>query len=570
MSELIVVCDESFAARLRELGTGVEPTVVRTAADAPAGVPVLVVGDPAVAPREPGVAHVIRATLSDELLRALVVALVTHKPASAAPVAELPSNPEEARRAQSVFTASRRIAAASDAAEIERLAGDAIHELCDVDRAACLFYDASDGSLWSEATQRGPGDARRATGGLAGFSARTGLGAIVRRAGDDPRYLGAIDDPAGDPGSELIVQPVVGGDGQVHAVLIGARRPRVTPLGDAEAGLLRRYAALIGPLLDQLTTHVHAQALVQQAAGEQLFRSEAVEAAEPQRWGDVVRVSPAWLSWGYWILSALFVASILFICFAKVSTYSSGPAVIRSTARLPVTARTSGNVQSVMVMPGDRVEAGMVLARLDDVDQRAAVDRVNREFETQLRNHMLDPSDATSDAALRNLRLELERARTALDERSIVAPANGTVSDLRVTSGQHVEPGDIVASTVDGAGGLEVVALLPGEDRPQLAPGMSLRLEVLGYLYAYQAVVIESVSSDVIAPTEARRVLGMEVAEGLALLGSVVIVRAKLPATEFVVDDRTFRYHDGMRGRAEVRVRSERIVFALVPGLRGL
>ena len=52
--------------------------------------------------------------------------------------------------------------------------------------------------------------------------------------------------------------------------------------------------------------------------------------------------------------------------------------------------------------------------------------------------------------------------------------------------------------------------------------------------------------------------------------GSVVLVRARIPTNQFVVDGRTLEYHDGMRGTAEVRVRSERAVLALIPGLRRL
>jgi hypothetical protein len=140
-----------------------------------------------------------------------------------------------------------------------------------------------------------------------------------------------------------------------------------------------------------------------------------------------------------------------------------------------------------------------------------------------------------------------------------------------VRAGQHVEPGDVAASIVDGKGGLDVIALLPGEDRPQLAPGMDLRLELTGYRYAYQGLTIDSVSPDVIAPAEAKRVLGTEVAEGLQLPGSVVIVRGRLARPDFEdADGRTFAYHDGMLGTAEIQVRNERILYVLVPGLRKL
>ncbi|MEJ7600404.1 MAG: HlyD family secretion protein [Kofleriaceae bacterium] len=181
---------------------------------------------------------------------------------------------------------------------------------------------------------------------------------------------------------------------------------------------------------------------------------------------------------------------------------------------------------------------------------------------------MLDPSDASADAALRSARNQLDTARVALGERVIRSTRPGVVGDVRVRSAQRVEPGDIVASIVDATKALEMIALLPGEDRPQLAPGMTVRLELSGYRYAYQSVIIESVSSEVLAPNEARRVLGAEVADSVRIGGPVMVVRGRLPSTEFTVDGRTFRYHDGMLGTAEVRVRDEPIVFAIIPGTR--
>ena len=73
-----------------------------------------------------------------------------------------------------------------------------------------------------------------------------------------------------------------------------------------------------------------------------------------------------------------------------------------------------------------------------------------------------------------------------------------------------------------------------------------------------------------ISPSEAKRVLGAEVADSLTLGGPVVVVRGRLPSAEFEADDRKYQYHDGMLGTVEISVREERIVFALVPGLRKL
>ena len=56
----------------------------------------------------------------------------------------------------------------------------------------------------------------------------------------------------------------------------------------------------------------------------------------------------------------------------------------------------------------------------------------------------------------------------------IRARSDGMIGDVKVRIGQLVAPGDIVASITGDVGSLEVIALMPGEDRPRLAPGMTL------------------------------------------------------------------------------------------------
>ncbi len=525
---------------------------------------IVVIGDPAQPP--PRAAHVVTRAWPDDQLRALLIALAS-RPQPPAPLA-LPSSPAEAQVAQRAITAGRKLATVTTVAACETMLVEILVDLLDLDRAYCLFYDHASGSLWSEAKLHGPaGDERRAAAGLAGYAARTGLPTTA--AAEDPRFVGAIDDPSGDSGDHLIAHPVHGTDGLVHAVLIGARRARRPAIGAVELMLAARFSQLVTPVLDQLSIHLEAQNILDDAAGDEgLFRRQAREAQAMPRWGDVVRVSPAWLSAGYWMLVLLLAGSAVFVCLARVSTYSAGPAVVRSTTRTPITARTSGNIVSVAVAPGDTTEPGTLIARLDDSEQRAAVLRLEQEFEEVLRHHMLDPGDQTMDLGLRNVRASLDAARGSLEERLVRATTAGVVGDVRIRAGQHIAPGDIVASVFEGTQALEVIALMPGEDRPQLAPGMTIRLELTGYRYAYQSVVISSVSSDVIGPAEARRVLGSEVSETMPLAGSVVVVRGTLASPEFTLDGQAFRYHDGMVGTAEVRVRSEPVVFALMPGTR--
>lgn len=571
-NSVTVITSDEHVDRVKRIGAAavwIEFTVLTSLADAPEDRPIVVVGEhPASDPR---IAYVVRAAIPDDQLQAVVTAIATGSPVAGPPNTISPQSPAEAKLVQRAFAASRKLAAASDLLTTELTTIGALIEVLDLSRAYMLFFDGASGALWAQSKQLADDDDRAAVGGMVGWSARTGLACAATVAGDDPRFDALIDDPDGEGADQIMVQPILGSDARVHGVLVAVRRARTAPFGPDDALVFARFAGFAAPLLDQLSTHVEGMELINAEADQDprpRFRKEAVEASDVRQWGDIIRVSPRWLSWGYWMLLVLLAGSVAMLVLGRVSTYSSGPAVVRSMARTTIVARTSGNVSTLAVAPGDHVRAGTPIARLDDVDQRAAVDRIERDFDAQLRNHMVDPADQAADSSLRSLRQALDQARTALEERTIVAPADGVVSDLRVRPGQHLEPGDIAASIVDGDAGLEVVALLPGEDRPQLAPGMTIRLELTGYRYAYQSIVIESTSSDVIAPAEARRVLGAEVAEGMRLGGPVVIVRGRIPSLSFDADGRTFTYHDGMLGIAEVQIREERIVFALVPGMR--
>ena len=93
-------------------------------------------------------------------------------------------------------------------------------------------------------------------------------------------------------------------------------------------------------------------------------------------------------------------------------------------------------------------------------------------------------------------------------------------------------------------------------------------LELDGYRYAYQELVVEVVATEALGPEEARRYLG-RIGESVPLRGPVVLVRARLP-DEFVADGVPYRYIDGMGGTVEIEVESERVIDALIPGLRRL
>ena len=302
---------------------------------------------------------------------------------------------------------------------------------------------------------------------------------------------------------------------------------------------------------------------------ESIFRKEALDYhAGARTEGALLMMLPGWAGWTYRLLLAVLAVAALFLLFGSVSQYSEGPAVIRTGDRAGVTATLGGVVASVPVTSGDTVRAGDLLVALRSADETAQVASVEREFESALVRMLADPQDRAARQAVASLRTEKDLLTARLGERLVRAPIDGTVGDIRVRVGQVVSPGDVLVSIGREAQRFSVVVLMPGRQRPELAKGQNLRLELTGYSYVYHDLTIERVDDEVIGPQEVRRMLGREVADAIAVTGPVVVVRATLPTTSFETDGRTYQYYDGMHGVARARVRSERLLTTLIPGIR--
>lgn len=473
-----------------------------------------------------------------------------------------------------VFDICAAVSARPDPAAAATAVEEGMARLMPLSRAACAFYDADTGLVWTESSTA-PIETV-ATTGILGFVARTGTPVHAPTAAADPRYDRNVDNPGGSGHESILAVPAAGPDGEVHAVLLAIREPTQGPFDERACEVLAHLGREVGPVLHRLGAAVEALEVLERRNNErglQLFRPEAIEARRGRREdGDVIRVAPHWSRTMYWALLGMLVVGLLGISIGKVSQYSAGPSVIRLEGRSEVFAPSAGAVASIDVQPGDRVKAGQVLARLTDTQERAAYESTRADFHTQLRNRLLDPTDEAAAAQSQALRRQLDGAEAALEQRVLRAPHDGVVTDVAVDPGQHVDVGNAVMAVVDDSiGALELVAFLPGGDRPQIAPGMPMRLELDGFDYAYQDLVVLSVSEGVVGPHEAKRLLGPQLADTLPMgQGGVVMVRAKLPSTTFESDGQVYPYHDGMGGSVEVRLRDETILEMLIPALKEL
>jgi hypothetical protein len=396
---------------------------------------------------------------------------------------------------------------------------------------------------------------------------------IVPHAAEDALYRPEIDNPGGTGRERLAVQPVVGPDGHVHAVLIALRDATRPPFHHADLDKLEALAAAWAPYVLQLSMRVEAD----QILGDRLdrgpsdmFRQEAiVHLVRRGQRGDVVRVHPGWVRAAYWLVLASLIALVTFAALAHVHEYAEGAAVVQFTGRSELIAHEAGTIASLDAMRGQRVERGQVLARLYDAEQVGQLRALDTEFESKLVAYLQSPTDPAVKQALGQIRSQRDSARLSVESRAIRAPHAGIVKEVLVRNGQRVEVGSVVASIVADptAEGIKVIAFLPGGERPRLRAHQPLRVSLPGYRGVYLESEVRAIS-EVIGAAEARaRFLSDRLGDSVPLTGTVVVVEGRLSSPTFEADGETFQLHDGIIGQAEVRLQSRSVLESVIPGL---
>lgn len=457
---------------------------------------------------------------------------------------------------------------------------EAVTELVEADRASVLLYDPTSETLWNR--KPGSREERResAAAGLVSFVVRTRASINLDHIGADPRYDPEADNDQGSPEERFlavsVTDPAAGG--RVWAVLVALRSADKAPFSESDQDQLRLLAEQIAPVFGRFLLQAELEERTVRRHGvwgsetSQLFREEALEhyVRGMEDRGNVLRIAPGWTTWAYRLLVLIFVTAVFLSLVLPIDEYAPGTAVVRLEGHSDVTATLAGSVVSIDVIPGQKVAKGDLLVRLYGVQEEAEYERSNQEFETGLVHRLRNPSDPNASQALSTLRLQRNLASKRLEQRSIRAPRSGTVGDVWIRPGQHLTPGQVILSLSGGRQELSIIALVPGHFRPLIQPGMDLRFEINGYSYAYQHLQVESVGDEIVGPNEASRFLGPGIGDAFQVNGPVVYVTARLPKATFDVDGHTYAYHDGILGTAEIKVRSEKILVALIPGFKAV
>ena len=453
---------------------------------------------------------------------------------------------------------------AGDLASLQEPVLEAADELVGIESGRLWLYDSV---LHSLTPLDNPDEESSAVAGLTSFVVRSGTPARCPDSAEDPRYDADVDGPSG----RFLAVPIGGPEGRITGALTARRGAGEAAFDEAEQGLLERLALHLMPVFSvrapqPLETVI---ALRKDGIGYRLFREEAVEAhargfAEK---GKLLQTEPGWSKWTWRTLVSGFLAAVLFSIFFRMHDYASGSAVVQVGRKVDVTSPLSAPVISVQVEPGQEVAAGEPLVLLYGAPEASEMETLEREFEQRMRQRLADPGDPAVEASLVAARTSLERARDRLAERMVRAPVDGWVGDVRIRPGRHLVTGELVMSIIADTDQRTVVGLIPGRFGPQLAAGQPIRLTLDGYSDLSFELEARAVGEELIGPEQVDRSLRGAIAGTVLTSGPVVLVEASLPSESFSDGRRNWVFRDGMLGRMEIRVRSQPIIFHLMPGL---
>lgn len=170
-----------------------------------------------------------------------------------------------------------------------------------------------------------------------------------------------------------------------------------------------------------------------------------------------------------------------------------------------VKSKVSGEIRQVMAREGEAVAAGQTIVRLDTADLEARLaDRVGALESTRAQLALAEKTRAQNllllkqkfisqtayDSAESNLSVnqgleksneaQVQLARNALRDAVVASPLSGTVAKRHVQPGEKVNIDSPLFTIVD-LGRMELQAMVPANDIPEIAAGMPVDLAIDGF-----------------------------------------------------------------------------------------
>jgi membrane fusion protein, multidrug efflux system len=170
-----------------------------------------------------------------------------------------------------------------------------------------------------------------------------------------------------------------------------------------------------------------------------------------------------------------------------------------------VRSKVSGEIRQVMVRDGDAVHAGQTIARFDTADLEARLtDRIGalessraqlalaektraqnfallkQNFISQTAFDSAESNLSVNQGLLKSNEAQVQLARNALRDAVVTAPLSGTVAKRHVQPGEKVNF-DAPLFTIVDLDRMELQAMVPANDVPELVVGMPVELSIDGF-----------------------------------------------------------------------------------------
>jgi RND family efflux transporter MFP subunit len=194
-----------------------------------------------------------------------------------------------------------------------------------------------------------------------------------------------------------------------------------------------------------------------------------------------------------------------------------------------------GNISTVFAHEGQRVEAGQVLASMNDLQWRTDLTSAEARYRGALLTMESDlargAAQAGADRAQTEyLRAEVDRARNRIDNAQLRSPITGVVmtSSLQDAEGEHLDAGATFAQVLDLSSAIVDIAI-PQSDAALLRAGQSATIKLDSYPQRSWRGGVAAISPQAVAGDGVRTFAArIPVANTDALLRSGMTGRAKI------------------------------------------
>lgn len=221
---------------------------------------------------------------------------------------------------------------------------------------------------------------------------------------------------------------------------------------------------------------------------EKIFRKVSIDRlSSPEQLDQMITVTSA-MSWLILVAVGCILATVIIWSFTGSldTNVTANGILVKSGGIIEINSKEEGLISDIKVLPGDFVNKGDIIARLDHSE---LVDEI-----TDLINeHNLLVKNNTEDEKALTLEKKIDERKKKLQSSSIIiSNETGRVVEVKPQVGDSVTPGTVIINLVkEGEGVKDLIALLyvPVESGKKLVSGMEVRIspstvqkEEYGYL----------------------------------------------------------------------------------------